>query len=506
MRFARQIRALLFAVVFVLGAFLVVVLVPPMASAANFPTVRATASGLCTAEPGGGNVLWSCPYPAGTSRGDLVVVLIAALAASDTFTFEGGFVQLSVRRAVTFSTSAAYTVSPGDIGKTLPGSFEVTLSVAGTPVSYAAFAFTAGTFVAPAYGVLSATGTSALPDPPALTPPPGSADYTWIAWATWASTATLTSCPTNYVLQVAPPNNGIGFGDCTRQLTAATENPGTFTISASSLWDAQTVAVRGKAPAGPPPGTYNALVSVTTAVEPAGANCANGGTKITVQSGIDDGFPSGTAGNGILEAGEVDATTTYYSCTGATGAQGAAGYNSLVSISPETPGANCAYGGIKVQSGLDSNRNGVLDPGEVTATGYVCNGAPGANGANGHNGLVKLTTEPAGANCANGGTRVDSGTDTNDNGILDPGEVTFTRYACNGSAGAQGPAGPNGAQGPAGLIGPQGVRGAKGETGDVGLWGLAGFILLLLLLLMHRRRHVPKRGAPAPRAPQQRRG
>ena len=87
------------------------------------------------------------------------------------------------------------------------------------------------------------------------------------------------------------------------------------------------------------------------------------------------------------------------------------------------------------------------------------NGANGMNGLNGMNGtngtsgataLVKQTPEPAGANCANGGTRIDSGTDANANGVLDATEITATSYACNGATGAQGPAGP---QGPAGSTG-----------------------------------------------------
>jgi hypothetical protein len=44
----------------------------------------------------------------------------------------------------------------------------------------------------------------------------------------------------------------------------------------------------------------------------------------------------------------------------------------------EAAGANCTYGGNRVSSGLDTNANGVLDAGEVTATSYNCNGAPGA--------------------------------------------------------------------------------------------------------------------------------
>jgi uncharacterized protein (TIGR02145 family) len=70
-------------------------------------------------------------------------------------------------------------------------------------------------------------------------------------------------------------------------------------------------------------------------------------------------------------------------------------------------------------------------------------GTNGANGTNGQNSLVKTTTEPAGANCATGGVKLQYGLDANSNGILDIGEInsTLTKYVCNGASGPQGPAG-----------------------------------------------------------------
>jgi len=99
---------------------------------------------------------------------------------------------------------------------------------------------------------------------------------------------------------------------------------------------------------------------------------------------------------------EIDGTI--YACNGANIA--------LVKQSIEPAGANCATGGIKIQYGLDSNADGVLEANEVTNTAYSCN-------AGGHSGLVNLTPEPAGVNCATGGIRIDYGVDTNDNGILE---------------------------------------------------------------------------------------
>jgi len=175
------------------------------------------------------------------------------------------------------------------------------------------------------------------------------------------------------------------------------------------------------------------LVAISN--EPAGANCASGGAR--VQAGPD------ANGNGVLDAGEV--TSNGYVCNGA-GNSGANGLNTLASTVAEPAGVHCAYGGQKISSGLDANGNGVLDAGEVAGTSYVCNGAPGSSGPAGAAGvstLAAISNEPAGANCANGGQKVTSGLDTNGNGALDAGEVTSTTYVCNGSNGTNGTNGVN---------------------------------------------------------------
>ena len=44
----------------------------------------------------------------------------------------------------------------------------------------------------------------------------------------------------------------------------------------------------------------------------------------------------------------------------------------LLRSMPEPPGTNCQRGGTAIVSGLDDNDNGVLDPSEVSSTTYVC--------------------------------------------------------------------------------------------------------------------------------------
>ncbi len=118
--------------------------------------------------------------------------------------------------------------------------------------------------------------------------------------------------------------------------------------------------------------------------------------------------------NATLETYEINATLTQYLCNGAqglvgpqgsqgaTGPQGPAGLNgqdgsngqtSLVKSSVEPAGVNCTTGGVKLEYGLDANKNGVLDAGEVNsaATNYVCNGSVGATGSQGPQGPIGLT-------------------------------------------------------------------------------------------------------------------
>jgi len=160
------------------------------------------------------------------------------------------------------------------------------------------------------------------------------------------------------------------------------------------------------------------LTSVTT--EAAGNNCTNGGTKIA--SGVDEN------GNGKLDENEI--STTALVCNGSNGS------GSLTKITTETAGTNCTNGGLKLEYGTDKNGNGMLENDEISATSYVCNGSDSSNGSSNTSGvsLVNISDESAGANCANGGSRVDSGIDQNNNGVLDSNEIQNTKYVCNSSS------------------------------------------------------------------------
>jgi len=72
--------------------------------------------------------------------------------------------------------------------------------------------------------------------------------------------------------------------------------------------------------------------------------------------------------------------------TGATGADGANGATSLVVQAAEPAGANCASGGTKIQSGVDADGDQTLTGSEISATTYVCNGSNGGASGGGTGG------------------------------------------------------------------------------------------------------------------------
>jgi hypothetical protein len=138
----------------------------------------------------------------------------------------------------------------------------------------------------------------------------------------------------------------------------------------------------------------------------------------------------------------LSATLLLTSCGGGSGGDGSTitgGNGSAPSVSARTTPINvgdidCPNGGVLVESGIDENLNGLLDDIEVDDSQKVC------NGLNSHNSLITLNQEAAGANCPYGGIRIDSGLDINDNGILDAGEIDNNEYVCNlidGSVGWQ---------------------------------------------------------------------
>jgi hypothetical protein len=92
----------------------------------------------------------------------------------------------------------------------------------------------------------------------------------------------------------------------------------------------------------------------------------------------------------------------------------------LQTIATEPPGPHCVSGGFAIETGVDTNGDGILDPTEVSSTTYQC--APGPW-------TMRLDYDVAG-HCAGAGTSVLSGLDSDGNGALDDGEVITRADIC----------------------------------------------------------------------------
>jgi len=140
----------------------------------------------------------------------------------------------------------------------------------------------------------------------------------------------------------------------------------------------------------------------------------NRGQAIAVESGIDDND------NGILNPAEVYTIQKVFN--------GAAGTVALISITNETVGPNFAYGGKKIESGLDLDDDSILDPGEAATPSYLCNGIDGINWIDGTNGVDGA--DGAGETCLIYGSSTLSGTKG-----LASANATFTGEAAGNNSG-----------------------------------------------------------------------
>ena len=105
---------------------------------------------------------------------------------------------------------------------------------------------------------------------------------------------------------------------------------------------------------------------------------------------------------------------------------------------------DCPDGGTELAIGIDYDDSGTLDSWEISTYEKICNGLSGtdgqhgndgADGIDGHDSLISSSSEPAGSNCANGGHKMEIGTDSNRNGQMETNEISNTLYICDGEDG-----------------------------------------------------------------------
>jgi hypothetical protein len=97
------------------------------------------------------------------------------------------------------------------------------------------------------------------------------------------------------------------------------------------------------------------------------------------------------------------------------------GASSLLRVDSEPAGANCPAGGTRIATGIDDNGDGELDDSEVSSEFYDCSAA-----------ATRVDEEEPGDNCVSGGFAIHTGTDADGDGALSDDEIEDTRYVCNG--------------------------------------------------------------------------
>ena len=147
--------------------------------------------------------------------------------------------------------------------------------------------------------------------------------------------------------------------------------------------------------------------------EPKGENCAEGGSKVEIRFDAD--------GSETFEESEI---TVKYVCNGNNAPQGSQG----------EPGKQ-GIAGTDGLDGADGAKGERGDKGEQGDQGEP--GEKGETGSDGFDSLVSVVDEAAGDNCENGGKKLMSGIDKDRNGILDESEVKNSYYICNGPDAAE---------------------------------------------------------------------
>ena len=168
-----------------------------------------------------------------------------------------------------------------------------------------------------------------------------------------------------------------------------------------------------------------------------GADGADGQDGAPGADGVDgqDGAPGSDGQDGAPGADGSDGQDGAPGADGqdgAPGSVGADGSNAIIETMTEPAGTNCANGGVKIQVGIDTNADGVLQPTEINSaqTQYVCDGGSTANT------LLTSMTVPSITLCDAGGRIVSHGLDNGDNGgtaangQLESGEIDFSTTYC----------------------------------------------------------------------------
>src|SRR5574341_1316784 len=220
---------------------------------ASFPQVVSTATSFsCTTA----SSVDPITMPSGIVAGDLLIVIHSTDLNGGTRTWDGGFNEILDDTTTNTNIGVAYKIATGGDTLTVTRSAQDRFSAIALRITAASWHGT----TPPEISTI-ATGSSTTPDPNSVTASWGAADNLFIAFHghdTTTANASVTVWPANYAQNQIEGPYCSSSGEpnlATRELAAASDDPGTFTISASRPWKAGTIVVRPVAVVPPPPVT-----------------------------------------------------------------------------------------------------------------------------------------------------------------------------------------------------------------------------------------------------------
>jgi len=212
----------------------------PGAGSGDYPAVAATNTSVNNTN----GTSHTVNLPSGISSGNLLIVIFGFRGGTNqTITWPSGYASFfRADQSTNVGVAAAYRQADGTEGTTIT----VTTS-ANARTSHNSYRITGAADPAVrAPESINSNGNNANPNPASLTPTGGAKDFLWIALeVNNAGTTTITGWPTSYTggIQANGSSQNSTTGSAVRQLNAASEDPGTFTISSSIAWAAGTLVV-----------------------------------------------------------------------------------------------------------------------------------------------------------------------------------------------------------------------------------------------------------------------
>ncbi len=179
----------------------------------------------------------SISLPATYAAGDVLIIIFFTGGTGTHTTPAGWSLEASHAGGSFFGTTSVFS-------KTATGSEGASVTISTSGSSSGVHQSYAVTEVSGAVEVtVDNDPNSTPPNPPSLTPSWGSDSDLWLAVCV-SDSLNITAAPSNYSDLLQNTGGGIRIGSARRSLEAASEDPGTFSAGALSLWSAFTIAIR----------------------------------------------------------------------------------------------------------------------------------------------------------------------------------------------------------------------------------------------------------------------